>query len=196
MFSERRVAQFGLGATLALLVAAMAAIFTRPLFDQRPVAFAEPGNPAPYFKLHDPEGRFLSLDDLRGTIAVLYFTSVNCPQCATYNERIEKLARRYRNDSGVQFVAIDIDPHADPLQVRVDAKIVNRTFPTLMDDKCLAADAYSIKSTPEVAVIGPTGTLRYCGPFDDNAVESKVQHHYVADALGNLVASPELASAR
>ena len=134
------------------------------------------------------------MDDLRGTIAccISHRSTVrNVPPTTSGSEARPPLPRC----SGVQFVAIVMIPMPTRSTAR-GRKIVNRTFPTLMDDKCLVADAYSIKSTPEVAVIGPTGTLRYCGPFDDNAAESKVQHHYVADALGNLVASPELASAR
>jgi peroxiredoxin len=195
MFSPRRTAQFGLASAITLFIAAMATMFLRPLFDQRPVAFAEPGNPAPFFSLHDPEGRSITLDDLRGSVAVLYFTSVNCPNCGAYNARIESLALRYRNDPRVRFVAVNIDPAADPLQIRVDAKVIGRTFPTVIDDRSFAATAYSIKSTPQLAVIAPTGILRYRGPFDDNAFESKVKDHYVADTLASLLNNSELAAA-
>ncbi len=195
MFSQRRTAQLGLASAVTVLIAAMVTIFLRPLFDQRPIAFAEPGNPAPYFNLHDGEGRSVSLDDLRGSVAVLYFTSVNCPDCGAYNARIESLAQRYRSDPRVRFIAVNIDPAADALQVRVDAKIIGRTFPTVIDEKALAATAYSIKSTPQIAVIAPTGILRYRGPFDDNAVESQVKDHYVMDTLASLLNNSELAAA-
>jgi peroxiredoxin len=195
MISPRCTAQLGLTAALSLFVVAMATIFLRPLFAQRPIAFAEPGNPAPYFNLADPEGRTLSSDDLRGSVAILYFTSVHCPDCATYNARVEALAHRYRNDQRVRFVAINLDPNSDPLQVRVDAKIIGRSFPTLLDDKSIAATAYSIKSTPQIAVIAPTGVLRYRGPFDDNAIESQVKERYVADTLASLLNNSELAAA-
>ena len=190
-----RSAHIGLAAAILLFCAAIAALLLRSHFEQRPVAFAEPGNPAPSFNLHDADGRFLSLDDLRGSAAVLYFTSIHCPNCAAYNPRIQALANRYRSDPRVRFVAINIDPGTDPLQIRVDAKVVGRSFPTLIDDKTVTATAYSITTTPQVAVIDPVGTLRYRGPFDDNASESKVTAQYVADTLAGILAHPELAFA-
>ena len=189
--SPRRQAQIGLGAAIFLTIASMATIFARPLWE-KPLAFAEPGTVAPQFKLYDSNGRSLSLADLRGQAAVIYFTSLHCPDCATYDSRIESLAKRYRNDGRVRFIAINIDPEADPLAVRVDAKIVGRSFPTLIDAKGEVATLYSVKSTPQVAVIDPQGTLRYRGPFDDNASETAVTQHYCADTLATLLANHEL----
>ena len=184
-------AQFGLAAAIILGIASMATIFARPRFE-KPLAFAEPGTVAPEFKLHDADGRALSLFDLRGQAAVLYFTSVHCPDCAAYNARIEKLAKRYASDARVKFIAIDIDPDIEPVEVRVDAKVVGRSFPTLIDAKGEVASRYSVKNTPQVAVIDPQGTLRYRGPFDDSITESAVTQHSCADTLATLLANREL----
>jgi peroxiredoxin len=170
----------------------MATILVGSVFNRRPLAFAEPGNPAPAFKLRDIDGRALTTDDLRGTVTVLYFTSTHCPDSAAYHPRVHALAHRYRNDTRVKFFAVNVDPTPDPLTIRVDAKIVGRSFPTLVDDKAQVAAAYSIKKTPEIAVIGPNGTLRYRGPFDDSAIESQVHQRYVADTIARLVNNPEL----
>jgi len=193
MLSPRRFAQLGLGAAIMLAVASMATIFIRPLVLSRPMAFAEPGTPAPLFKLSDPDGRSLYLGDLHGQVAILYFTSIHCPDCAAYNSRIQALANRYRNEPRVRFVAINIDPNVDPVAVRVDAKIVGRSFPTLLDVKSEIATLYSVKSTPQIAVIDPQGTLRYRGPFDDNSTEKSVTHRYVAETLSALLTNRELA---
>ena len=103
--------------------------------------------------------------------------------------RIEALAHRYRNDPRVRFIAINVDPDVDPLEVRVDAKVVGRSFPTLIDSKSEVAMRYSIKSTPQVAVIDPQGTLRYRGPCDNGT------QNYCSDILASLLANPELAFA-
>jgi peroxiredoxin len=178
-----------------LAFGSMSAIFLRPLASPRPTAFAEPGSPAPIFKLSDAEGRFLALHDLRGRVAVLYFTSIHCPLSVSYNARVDALAKRYRNDSRVQFIAIDIDSGANPLAVRVDSKIVGRTFPTLLDSRREVARLYSVNSTPQIAVVDPAGTLRFNGPFDDNTSETSVTHPYVAETLATLLANRELAFA-
>jgi peroxiredoxin len=193
MLSPRRFAQLGLGAAIVLAVASMATIFIRPLVVSRPLAFAEPGTPAPLFKLSDPDGRSLYLGDLHGQVAILYFTSIDCPNCAAYNSRIQALANRYRNDPRVRFVAIDIDPNPDPLAVRVDAKVLGRPFPTLLDPKSEVATLYSVKSTPQIAIVDPNLTIRYLGPFDDNSAEKSVTHRYVAETLAALLTNRELA---
>jgi peroxiredoxin len=195
LLTPRRSAHLGLGATIFLTITSLVTIFLRPLTADKPIGFAEPGAPAPLFKLSDGEGRSLSLHDLRGQVAILYFTSIHCPDCARYNKRVEALAKRYRNDPRVRFVAINIDRHEDPLAVRVDAKIVGRTFPTLCDTKSEVATLYSIKSTPQIAIVDPQGSMRYWGPFDDNSNESEVTQRYVADTLATILANPELAFA-
>jgi hypothetical protein len=178
-----------------LAIASLSAIFLRPMAYTRPTAFAEPGSPAPAFKLADSEGRSLALDELRGRVAVLYFTSIHCRISGSYNARVDALAKRYRNDRRVQFIAIDVGVGADPLAVRVDSKIVGRTFPTLLDPKREVATLYSIQTTPQIAIIDPAGTLRFNGPFDDNTSESNVTHPYVAKTLATLLANRELAFA-
>jgi peroxiredoxin len=170
----------------------MGTLILRPRFDN-PVAFAEPGTRAPNFKLADPDGRTLSLYDLRGKAVVLFFTSLHSPDCVGYTPRIESLARRYKNDARVQFVAVNLDADVDPLQVRVESKILGRSFPTLIDSKSEVATLYSVKSAPQVAVIDPEGTLRYRGPFDDSASEGSITQRYCAEALSNLLANRELA---
>ncbi len=195
ILSPRRSAHFGLCAAIALGVISMMTIFLRPLTANKRLDFAEPGAPAPLFKLADSEGRSLSLHDLRGQVAILYFTSIHCPESGTYNARVESLAKRYRNEPRVRFVAINIDPDVNPLAVRVDAKVVGRSFPTLCDSKSEVATLYSIKSTPQVAVVDPQGTLRYRGPFDGDARGGRVAQRYVADTLATILANSELAFA-
>ena len=195
ILSPRRTAQLGLAAAITVAVLSLTALVIRPLTARESLGFAEPGSPAPAFKLADAEGRTLDLHDLRGKVAILYFTSIHCPASVAYNQRVEALARRYKSDPRVRFFAINIDRNADPQAVRVDAKIVGRTFPTLCDTKSEVATLYSVKSTPQIAIIDPTGALRYRGPFDDNASEGSVTHRYVADTLATILAHAEFALA-
>src|SRR5437773_940733 len=173
MLSPRRTAQLGLASAMLMWVLSMGLLIVRPLME-KPLPFAEPGTTAPDFALRDTEGRSVSLSSLQGQAVVLCFTSARNPNCMQYHDRIEAIARRYRADARVRFYAVNVDPNADALEVRVDAKIVGRSFPTLVDPAGQVAARYSIIDTPQIAIVDPSGLLRYRGPVDDNAVSEQV----------------------
>lgn len=186
MLSPRRSAHLGVVAGSVLLVANMTALILTPMH-YKPVPRADVGTLAPDFTLADAQGRSVALASLRGQAVVLCFTSLHCPISSAYAARINSLARSYANDSRVQFLALNVDSDTTPIQVRVDAKITGRPFPTLIDEHSRVAEAYSALPSPTFIVVDPQGIVRYRGPFDDSVTESSVIQHFCADTLRDLV---------
>lgn len=73
-----------------------------PLRELAPVAW-------PRFTLRDQDGQALSLDDLRGTVWIADFLSLQCTTCPPLSGRIADVQEKLRQRS-VRFVSFSIDP--------------------------------------------------------------------------------------
>jgi cytochrome oxidase Cu insertion factor (SCO1/SenC/PrrC family) len=185
----------------------------------RPIAAADVGTVAPDFSLLDTDGRPVTLSALRGQAVVLFFGSLHCPKTADYNDRIDQLARRYAADSRVKFLALDVpapaasagagagagaaigaaaadDASTDRVRVRVDAKVVGRPFPTLLDDHAAVAARYSAAEMPLFVVVDPRGVVAYRGAFDDSQDLAFATKHFLSDALADVLGAPSSAVAQ
>ena len=144
MLSARRRAELGLVATFVVLAAALGTLVVAPRLS-KPVAVADVGTVAPDFQLTDTDGNGFTLSQHRGQTVVLFFGSVNCPHTATYNPRVERLARTFASDNRVAFVAMDVTSRTDPTaadrrMLRLDPRVTERSFPTLVDEKGFVAN--------------------------------------------------------
>jgi peroxiredoxin len=197
MLSPRRTAQLGLLATVLVLVSSLGVLIARTIDANRPVARLN--RPAPNIQLRDLDGQPLTLADLRGKAEVLYFNSARCPVCNDYAERILDLANQDADDPNVAFLAVESDSDEDDStdlgELRVQAKVLGQTYPTLLDPRGQVAGLFDAAQTPCFYVIDRNGILRYRGAFDDNRHESQVTRHYVADALHQLLAGQPVAIA-
>lgn len=77
--------------------------------------------PAPPFSLHDPDGRIVSLSDLRDQVVVLHFIYASCPDvCPLLAEKIGDIQRLVNTTpmrDQVRFVTITTDPERDTTDV-------------------------------------------------------------------------------
>ncbi|MEA2707792.1 MAG: hypothetical protein QOF78_393 [Phycisphaerales bacterium] len=175
-----------------VLAASVAALLAAPRYS-KPVAIADVGTAAPDFQLEDVDGRTFTLSQHRGQAVVLFFGSVNCPRTADYNGRVARLARTYEKDSRVKFLALDVNSHGESIDrrlLRLDPKIADRGFPTLVDDKGAIANRYSATESPTFVVLDPHGVVRYRGAFDNSPDVAFVTHAFCAEALGDVLGSP------
>ncbi len=73
--------------------------------------------PAPPFTLRDPEGRTVSLSDLRDKVVVLHFIYASCPDvCPLHADRIAEIQRLVNVTpmrDQVRFITITTDPERD-----------------------------------------------------------------------------------
>ncbi|CAN5907826.1 thioredoxin family protein [soil metagenome] len=131
------------------------------------------GTTAPPFQLPATDGANVSLDDFRGTPALLImFICNHCPYVKHVRQGIKERAREYQ-DKGVAVVAIssnDVTSHPDdsPELMAQEKAEVGYTFPYLYDETQEVAKAYRAACTPDFYVFDNQRKLVYRGQFDDS----------------------------
>jgi tetratricopeptide (TPR) repeat protein/peroxiredoxin len=99
------------------------------------------------FALHAVDGHLVTLDSLKGKVAVINNWGMWCGPCVAEMPEFQKLAAQYAGDSTVRILAIDSrDPSVDDLRAWLRKK--GYTFTTLLDDGYLArADVIEFPTT-------------------------------------------------
>ncbi len=140
-----------------------------------------------YSGVHDL-GQFVQADSPG---LVLVFLGTECPVARQYVPRLVEMHREYRSQ-GVQFLGIYSDGSVNVLAMARHAHDEDLPFPVLLDIDHRLADLLSVKVTPEVVVLDRRLERRYQGAIDNQYAPGgrrpAATEHYLADALGALVA--------
>jgi peroxiredoxin len=148
---------------------------------EQPVGKLAIGDKAPYFKLPNVDGKYVSIDDFSDSdVLVIYFTCNHCPTAQAYEERFNDIVDDYSGKK-VAFVGIspnspigllpeelgytDLSDNFESMQIRyVD---MNYNFPYLYDgDTHEYSLAYGPTATPHVFVFDKDRKLTYSGRLD------------------------------
>jgi peroxiredoxin len=128
---------------------------------------AAPGAGGPPLALTAPDGRTVSLDELRGRDAtVLVFWSGTCPCVRRYQERVDALLDRWPGER-VRVLGVSSnagETFADALRVAGERGV---RVPIYRDPGGRLAEAVGARSTPTVAVLDGRGELRFLGWIDN-----------------------------
>jgi len=148
------------------------------------------------FKLKNTDGQYVSLSDYKTAKGfIVVFTCNHCPFAKRYPGRLKEMNQKYK-PLGVPLIAIS---SADTLLFAGDAyaKMVEKAraeqfnYPYLYDGALSVARNFGAQKTPHAFVIWHEAgkwVVKYDGAIDDNGAEpTKVQHHYVADAVDALL---------
>jgi peroxiredoxin len=153
---------------------------------------------APDFNLIGIDGKKYSLDSFKDKKALIVIFSCNhCPYVQAYEGRIIKI----QNDYGPKDVAVvainsneDVnypDDSFDNMKKRSVQE--NFNFPYLRDEDQSVARAYDATHTPEIFLFDIERKLAFHGKIDDNWQEpTKVQNHYLRNALNELLEGKEI----
>ena len=131
------------------------------------------GTQAPPFRLPDPQGKWVSLDDFRDAPAVLVaFICNHCPYVKHIRSSFAELAKEYQAQ-GVGVVAINSNdaenyPDDRPEKMAEEIKQIGYTFPYLYDESQGVAKAYRAACTPDFYLFDRDRRLVYRGQFDDS----------------------------
>jgi len=131
------------------------------------------GNTAPGFSLKALDGKEFSLDKLleRGPVIAAFF-KISCPVCQFTFPFLERIYKRYGDDS-VTFLGISQD---DAKATKDFAKEFGTTFTMLLDEKQKgypASNAYGLTSVPTVFLIETDGSVKISSMgFDKKDLES------------------------
>lgn len=157
------------------------------------------GEPAPDFTAVDSNGKSQRLSDYKGKYVVLEWHNQGCPYTKKHYEsgNMQRLQKEWTAKGVVWFTVISSAPgsqgYVTPTQENNYVKQMNAA-PTavLMDPGGTLGRLYSAKTTPQMFIIDPKGTLIYDGAIDDHATSDPADiarsKNYVSAALGEAFA--------
>ncbi len=122
----------------------------------RPAAPANVYPPSPDFSTANDAGETISLESLRGNVAVLYFWGSWSMECRPYSPLMSSLAENYF-DRGVRVIGMAVRERDATTAVDV-ARVRDYTFEIAPNSNSVA-DAFSVVVFPTVAVIDAAGNL-------------------------------------
>lgn len=141
------------------------------------------GDPAPPFDLPGVDGENHSLADYDGMPVAVVFSCCHCPYVVAWEDRINEIARDYRERAGV--VAINSNHYLgdsfDDMRARAAEK--DFVFPFLHDESQEVARGYSAARTPEVFLFDRSHRLVYHGAPDSDHTDPNGAEPYLRRAL-------------
>lgn len=164
-----------------------------------PAAAVPTGSPAPGFTLTDASGKSVKLADYRGKYVVLEWTNPECPFVRAHysSGNMQGLQKEY---GGRQVVWLAINStNKSHGEFKTGAQMREwmsgqgaAPATTLIDDSSATGRAYDAKTTPQMFVIDPAGSIVYQGAIDDkrtaNPADAKTANNYVRAALNEVLA--------
>ncbi len=156
------------------------------------------GNKVDNFTLEDYRGTKHSLADYdKSKAVVVVFLGTECPLAKLYGPRLAELAAKY-GEQGVTFLAIDANRQDSMTEIAAYARDAGIGFPVLKDTGNAVADQMQAIRTPEAFVLDQDRVVRYWGRIDDKSgvgyVRDNTDHHFLAEALDQLLAGKEVAT--
>jgi peroxiredoxin len=127
-----------------------------PVFRAMEVAHAAPASAAPEFSLATPDGKTISLAQLRGQVVFLNFWATWCAPCRLEMPSMEQLHREFKNQ-GLAVLAVDI--RESPKQVARFMKEFRLSFPPLLDTDGEVAARYRVQGMPTTVLIDHGGRI-------------------------------------
>ncbi len=152
------------------------------------------GQPAPEFTGTASNGQTYKLSDLRGKFVVLEWHNQGCPYTMKHYQsgNMERLQKEWTAKGVVWLTVISSAPgeqgYVNAAQENDYLKRMN-AGPTaaLLDPTGQIGRLYNAKTTPQMIVISPTGTLIYDGAIDNRPTTSLADianaKNYVSQAL-------------
>lgn len=170
-----------------------------------PAQSAKVGTTAPSFTATDSNGKSEVLDQFRGKYVVLEWHNQGCPYTRKHyvSGNMQALQKEWTAKGVAWFTVISSAPGE---QGYVTASQENaylqqmHAAPTaaLLDPTGELGHLYNAKTTPEMFVIDPKGTLIYAGAIDDRPTPDTDDIHgannYVSDALSEAMAGKPVAT--
>lgn len=134
----------------------------------------EIGASAPAFSLPDTDGDLHTLSDYAGKWVILEWLNYGCPFVQKHyrSGNMQALQERYGNQGVVWLSVVSSAPgkqgYYPPEEMKVqNQEHGNRASAVLLDPEGTVGMAYGARTTPQMYVIDPQGTLLYNGAIDD-----------------------------
>ena len=131
-----------------------------------------PGQPAPAFVAHDPDGNTITLQDYQGRPVIINFWATWCAPCRQEMLDLQKVYDAHRA-AGLAVLAVSQDQPDKAETVRSYCAELGVTFPPLLDPNGSIATHYSVIFLPSTVFVHPSGAVAavHLGPMTQAQVE-------------------------
>ena len=116
-----------------------------------------PGQPAPDFVAHDPDGMSIALRDYQGRPGIINFWATWCAPCRQEMRALQTVYEAHRA-TGLAVLAVSQDQPCKAEAIRAYCATLGLTFPALLDPEGAVATHYSVFLLPSTVFIHPSGT--------------------------------------
>ena len=165
------------------------------------------GAPAPDFIAADTSGKPVKLSQFRGKTVVLEWNNPGCPFVQKHYDsgNMQKTQAAAVKGGAVWLIVNSGAPGKQGHMTGAEASAFVKkqgAAPTayLLDPKGVVGRLYDAKTTPEMVVIDPKGTLVYQGAIDDkptsDVADIGTARNHVAEALGEMRAGKPISVAQ
>lgn len=130
------------------------------------IAHLEVGNMAPKFEAPTPDGKMVSLDDMRGKVTIIDFWAAWCGPCRRENPNVVKVYEKY-HDKGLEIIGVSLDgegarqqnPKKAWLEAIAKDKLTWNHVSSLMYFNDPVAKLYNITSIPATYILDSEGKI-------------------------------------
>lgn len=193
--------------SLATSAALLVLVSTWPTRAEAQLSDPTIGDPAPAFALPDTYGTEHSLEGFHGKWVVLEWLNYGCPYVRKhYNSGNMPMLQETYREKGVVWLSIVSSAPGKQGYYEPDAMNAqneergNKATAVLLDPSGDVGRAYGARTTPQMVIIDPEGTLRYNGAIDDKPTtrlsDIDGAHNYLVAALDEAMAGQEVSQPR
>jgi len=127
------------------------------------------------FKLKNLSGEMVQLSSFKNKVVVLDFWATWCGPCKASFPEMQQLVTKYKADTGVVFLFIDVWETKDPKNLKeiiaTYMKDNNYSFNVLFDEKDAVVKNYKVEGIPKKFVIDKKGTIVFISDDTNNPVD-------------------------
>jgi thiol-disulfide isomerase/thioredoxin len=127
------------------------------------------------FVLKNLSGQYVSLSSFKNKVIVIDFWATWCVPCRASFPAMQDLVNKYKNDSSVVFLFIDVWENKSPQKMQETAmKLMtegNYSFNVLLDTKDEVVDNFRVDAIPAKFIIDKAGEIVFMGETSNIALE-------------------------
>ena len=144
--------------------------------EEKPHGPLVPGQPAPAFRVHDPDGKTISLQDYQGRPVIINFWATWCGPCRQEMVALQAVYEAHKA-AGLAILAVSEDQQDRVETVRAYWAALGLTFLLLLDPDGGVAVPYSVLFLPSTVFVHPSGAVVavHLGPMTQTQMEQHLK---------------------
>jgi len=119
------------------------------------------GKPVPEFSFTGLDGKKIDPKSLAGKVVAISFWATTCDPCRIGLPMLEKIARKYKDNDKIAFLAVSVDkPDVPNKDLQAKFADLGVTLPILRDPQEDAGRKLALEMIPALCLLGPSGVVQ------------------------------------